>query len=92
MNHNHHKEVVGEEQIYTCPMHPEVRKHEPGKCPGCGMDLIPEKKKQLKFMLKQMSANSEGARRTENQKENSKRVLIKKIFALVRASLYVLLG
>ncbi len=46
MNHNHHKEVVGEEQIYTCPMHPEVRKHEPGKCPGCGMDLIPEKKKQ----------------------------------------------
>jgi len=30
--------------IYTCPMHPEVRKTEPGKCPGCGMDLIPEKK------------------------------------------------
>ena len=26
-------------------MHPEVRKTEPGKCPGCGMDLIPEKKK-----------------------------------------------
>lgn len=25
-------------------MHPEVRKTEPGKCPGCGMDLIPEKK------------------------------------------------
>ncbi len=33
-----------EEIIYTCPMHPEVRKTEPGKCPGCGMDLIPEKK------------------------------------------------
>ncbi len=32
------------EVIYTCPMHPEVRKAEPGKCPGCGMDLIPEKK------------------------------------------------
>ena len=30
--------------IWTCPMHPEVRKTEPGKCPGCGMDLIPEKK------------------------------------------------
>ena len=25
-------------------MHPEVRVHEPGKCPGCGMDLIPQKK------------------------------------------------
>ncbi len=32
------------EAYYTCPMHPEVRKTEPGKCPGCGMDLIPEKK------------------------------------------------
>ena len=40
-NHNHHD---SESIIYTCPMHPEVRKMEPGKCPGCGMDLIPEKK------------------------------------------------
>ncbi len=29
---------------YTCPMHPEVIKHEPGKCPGCGKDLIPKEK------------------------------------------------
>lgn len=28
--------------MYTCPMHPEVRRTGPGKCPGCGMDLIPE--------------------------------------------------
>ncbi len=27
--------------VYTCPMHPEVVKDAPGKCPGCGMDLIP---------------------------------------------------
>lgn len=26
---------------YTCPMHPQVIKDEPGKCPLCGMDLIP---------------------------------------------------
>jgi Cu2+-exporting ATPase len=25
---------------YTCPMHPEVIKDAPGKCPKCGMDLI----------------------------------------------------
>ena len=30
---------------YTCPMHLEVIKTEPGKCPGCGMDLISENKK-----------------------------------------------
>lgn len=28
---------------YTCPMHSEVLKDGPGKCPGCGMDLIPKK-------------------------------------------------
>jgi RND family efflux transporter MFP subunit len=25
---------------WTCPMHPEVREHGPGKCPKCGMDLV----------------------------------------------------
>lgn len=27
--------------IWTCSMHPQVRRLEPGKCPICGMDLIP---------------------------------------------------
>ena len=27
---------------YTCPMHPEVIRHEPGSCPICGMDLVPK--------------------------------------------------
>lgn len=26
---------------YTCPMHPEVTQKTPGKCPKCGMDLVP---------------------------------------------------
>jgi Cu+-exporting ATPase len=28
-------------QIYTCPMHPEVRQRGPGACPICGMALEP---------------------------------------------------
>jgi rubrerythrin len=28
-------------QLYFCPMHPEVISEEPGKCPKCGMDLVP---------------------------------------------------
>lgn len=28
--------------MYTCPMHPEVRRPEPGYCPKCGMTLEPE--------------------------------------------------
>ena len=31
---------------YTCPMHPEVSQNSPGKCPKCGMFLVP--KDQLK--------------------------------------------
>ncbi|MGE0698078.1 MAG: heavy metal translocating P-type ATPase [Hyphomicrobiaceae bacterium] len=28
--------------IYTCPMHPEIRREGPGSCPICGMALEPE--------------------------------------------------
>ena len=28
--------------IFTCPMHPEVRREGPGACPICGMALEPE--------------------------------------------------
>src|ERR1700685_615596 len=27
--------------IYTCPMHPQIRRDEPGNCPICGMTLEP---------------------------------------------------
>jgi len=35
---DHHK--------YTCPMHPEVIKDSPGKCPKCGMNLVPLNKSE----------------------------------------------
>jgi len=27
--------------IYTCPMHPQIRQPVPGRCPICGMELVP---------------------------------------------------
>lgn len=45
MSHHQHTGAPGtdrENTVYTCPMHPEVLRTEPGKCPGCGMDLIPQ--------------------------------------------------
>lgn len=39
MEHNHN-------QKYTCPMHPEVIKDMPGKCPKCGMNLVPLNKSE----------------------------------------------
>ena len=28
--------------VYTCPMHNDVHQSGPGKCPHCGMALLPE--------------------------------------------------
>jgi membrane fusion protein, copper/silver efflux system len=42
--HQHDHETThtkSEPLTYTCSMHPQIRQAEPGKCPICGMDLIP---------------------------------------------------
>lgn len=39
--HDHEMEQAGENTVWTCSMHPQVRQSEPGQCPLCGMDLIP---------------------------------------------------
>ena len=31
-----------EAKVYICPMHASVRQPQPGKCPHCGMALLPE--------------------------------------------------
>ncbi len=36
-----HTAMADSETIWTCSMHPQIRKNEPGDCPICGMDLIP---------------------------------------------------
>ena len=41
MNNHHNTQEI----IYTCPMHPEVKRESPGMCPECGMALVPMKKK-----------------------------------------------
>lgn len=38
MEHHHNQ------QQFTCPMHPEILQDRPGKCPICGMDLVPVQK------------------------------------------------
>ncbi len=40
--HNHGTDdVTGEDEVWTCSMHPQIRQNEPGICPICEMDLTP---------------------------------------------------
>ncbi len=36
------KEAASEDNIFTCPMHPEIEQEGPGTCPICGMALEPK--------------------------------------------------
>ena len=45
------KTVTNETVKYTCPMHPEVIKDKPGKCPKCGMELVVKKDKKKSGMM-----------------------------------------
>ena len=38
------KTTEKKQQTFTCPMHPQIIKHEMGTCPICGMDLVPFEK------------------------------------------------
>lgn len=45
-----------EEEVYTCPMHPEIRQNHPGTCPICHMKLVKVENKadqdgDLKFSM-----------------------------------------
>jgi Cu(I)/Ag(I) efflux system membrane fusion protein len=35
-----HQHTKQEQEVYTCPMHPEIVRDKPGKCPICGMNLV----------------------------------------------------
>ena len=42
--HAHASASEDEAQIWTCSMHPQIRRDGPGSCPICGMDLVPVKR------------------------------------------------
>lgn len=59
--------TAGAAGAYTCPMHPDVRSDQPGKCPQCGMALVGAPKEtavargesveELRARLERMSAD-----------------------------------
>src|SRR5437870_11423878 len=55
-------------QRYTCPMHREIVRAEPGQCPKCGMTLVPikENRKRPTSNAQHPTSNSERAMHDAN--------------------------
>lgn len=50
-------------EIWTCSMHPQIQQPKPGKCPICGMDLIPLEKEESGGLGERQIRLSEYARK-----------------------------
>ena len=77
------------EQMYTCPMHSEVRKAGPGKCPGCGMDLIPESKKFAKGESEHAGHDMQAMSRMDHEAAMTNPQMAKKMEADMRRRFWI---
>ncbi len=51
-------EQKAQTKYWHCPMHPEIIRDAPGKCPKCGMDLVPLQKEEAPAPAAKKSARS----------------------------------
>ena len=67
--HDHSSESANQGQVWTCSMHPHIRQPKPGKCPICGMNLIPANDSGSDSMagMRQMTVTPEAAKLMEIQ-------------------------
>ncbi len=57
-----HEHANGDE--YTCPMHPQIVKYEPGSCPICKMDLVKKEKLKSESQLDTIALKDQGVIQT----------------------------
>ncbi|MFB3883304.1 MAG: efflux RND transporter periplasmic adaptor subunit [Armatimonadota bacterium] len=50
LRHRHSTEATAAKsgELWTCPMHPQIIRSQPGNCPICGMTLVPVQKTEVK--------------------------------------------
>lgn len=69
MNHAHYDQSHQQTQMFTCPMHPKVIKPTPGKCPKCGMALVPVNMTTNEMAMNREHDHTEHAGHTINTDE-----------------------
>lgn len=82
------------QQTYTCPMHPQVVKHEMGACPICAMDLVPFEKNSNNKSIKldaqrQLLANISTVRVGDAESVQSQSVLNGRLVVNTEQSNYI---
>jgi Cu(I)/Ag(I) efflux system membrane fusion protein len=55
----------GQQQWWTCSMHPQIRQPKPGKCPICFMDLIPVSQENPQAAEREISFSNEALKLME---------------------------
>jgi len=58
---------------WTCAMHPSVRSQNSGKCPFCGMDLMPVMSQRRESSVPAVNSHSSGDHLASGQQEGSKK-------------------
>jgi len=48
------------QRVWTCSMHPQIRRTEPGRCPICSMDLVPVEEAGGEAALRQFTTSEVG--------------------------------
>lgn len=60
-------------EIFTCPMHPEIQRDKPGRCPECGMALVADKGRKKA----QAHANADSKEESKHAGHTTKMFLVK---------------
>lgn len=72
------EKVAAFKPYWTCPMHPEIHKHEAGKCPICGMPLVEVKEAPSTAPLAVESEKSLAANQQQLLNSQIHKYLVKK--------------
>jgi len=81
----HDHESTDQVQVWTCSMHPQIRRPKPGKCPICGVNLIPANDSESPSMagMRQLTVTPEAAKLMEIQTSPVERRYVEAVTRMV---------